>query len=186
MSRTTGRAALRARSAFFRMPSFRSAPGRNQPSICCSTFRLPTSATPVFSTGASRKETARRQRQLPRRCGNTKRWGQLSAYYYFDDYNVNNPYPSGQGGATVPGFAGLNLGRSQLVNLGHTKTFGSSAVNEFRAKLHAQCQQRRPAFRRSRSEPCVAGFCHRSRELPGSSCLRPRSKALRTSSSIRL
>jgi hypothetical protein len=62
--------------------------------------------------------------------GNSSRWGLLSAYYYFDDYRLNNPYPSGQGGATVPGFAGLNIGRSQLISLGQTKAFGSTSVNE--------------------------------------------------------
>jgi hypothetical protein len=64
--------------------------------------------------------------------GSSERWGMLSAYYYFDDYSLNNPYPTGQGGATVPGFAALDLGRSQLVSAGHTKTFGASGVNELR------------------------------------------------------
>ena len=58
------------------------------------------------------------------------RWGNFSAYYFFDDYRLNNPFPSGQGGATVPGFDGLNYGRSQLISLGNTKTFGSNTVNE--------------------------------------------------------
>ena len=58
------------------------------------------------------------------------RWGNLSAYYFFDDYAVTNPFPSGQGGATVPGFSGLNYGRAQLLSLGDTRTFGSSTVNE--------------------------------------------------------
>ncbi|HXX19336.1 MAG TPA: carboxypeptidase-like regulatory domain-containing protein [Candidatus Acidoferrum sp.] len=61
---------------------------------------------------------------------NAVRWGNLSAYYFFDDYFVNNPFPSGQGGATVPGFNGINHGRSQLVSLGDTKTFGINTVNE--------------------------------------------------------
>ncbi len=56
----------------------------------------------------------------------------LSAYYFFDDYTLNNPYPTGQGGASVPGFNALTLGRAQLVNLGDTKTFGPSTVNELR------------------------------------------------------
>jgi hypothetical protein len=64
--------------------------------------------------------------------GNSRRWGLLSAYYYFDDYNLNNPYPTGQGGASVPGFAALDLGRSQLISLAQTKTFGPSLVNELR------------------------------------------------------
>jgi Carboxypeptidase regulatory-like domain len=58
------------------------------------------------------------------------RWGNLSAYYFFDDYRVSNPFPSGQGGATVPGFSALNYGRAQLISLGDTKTFGNSTVNE--------------------------------------------------------
>jgi hypothetical protein len=43
---------------------------------------------------------------------------------------LDNPYPTGQGGASVPGFNALNLGTAQLVNLGQTKTFGTSTVNE--------------------------------------------------------
>jgi hypothetical protein len=61
---------------------------------------------------------------------NSLRWGNLSAYYFFDDYFVNNPFPSSQGGATVPGFNALNRGRSQLISLGDTKTFGANTVNE--------------------------------------------------------
>ncbi|HXB72043.1 MAG TPA: TonB-dependent receptor [Candidatus Acidoferrales bacterium] len=64
--------------------------------------------------------------------GNTRRLGLLSAYYYSDDYNLSNPYPTGQGGASVPGFAALDLGRSQLISLGQTKTITASAVNELR------------------------------------------------------
>ena len=61
---------------------------------------------------------------------NSMRWGNFSAYYFFDDYHVSNPFPSGQGGATIPGFSGINLGRSQLIGLSNTKTFGASLVNE--------------------------------------------------------
>ena len=62
--------------------------------------------------------------------GSSMRFGNMSAYYFFDDYLVNNPFPSGQGGATIPGFNGLNHGRAQLISLGDTKTFGSATVNE--------------------------------------------------------
>jgi len=61
---------------------------------------------------------------------NTAHWGNLSAYYFLDDYFLNNPFPSGQGGATVPGFNSINHGRSQLISLGNTKTFGANTVNE--------------------------------------------------------
>src|SRR6202042_3147142 len=63
------------------------------------------------------------------------RWGLLTAYYFLDDWSQNNPYPSAQGGANVPGFSADYLGRAQLLSLGDTKTFGSSAVNEFRFSL---------------------------------------------------
>jgi Carboxypeptidase regulatory-like domain/TonB dependent receptor len=60
------------------------------------------------------------------------RWGTIFGYYTLDDYTQNNPYPTAQGGANVPGFNALNLGRAQLAVLGDTKTIGPSAVNEFR------------------------------------------------------
>ena len=59
------------------------------------------------------------------------RFGALSAYYVADDYGLNNPYPTLQGGANVPGFNALNLGRSQLATLSDTRTFGARTVNEF-------------------------------------------------------
>jgi hypothetical protein len=62
----------------------------------------------------------------------TARFGTLAAYYFIDSYNLNNPYPTQQGGASVPGFNALSNGRSQLASLSDTKTFGSTFVNEFR------------------------------------------------------
>ncbi|HYL76920.1 MAG TPA: TonB-dependent receptor [Bryobacteraceae bacterium] len=83
----------------------------------------------TFSTGAEGR-ILRDGKGSFRVDSNSLRWGALSAYYYIDDYNLNNPYPTGQGGANVPGFAALDLGRSQLVSLSHTKTFSASTVNE--------------------------------------------------------
>ncbi len=60
------------------------------------------------------------------------RWGALSAYYFLDNFTLNNPYPVAQSGASVPGFNALYLGQAQLLSLGDTKTLGSTAVNEFR------------------------------------------------------
>lgn len=62
----------------------------------------------------------------------TSRFGALAAYYFLDNYNLNNPYPIQQGGANVPGFNALSNGQSQLASLGDTKTFGPTVVNEFR------------------------------------------------------
>ncbi|MDP9055609.1 MAG: carboxypeptidase regulatory-like domain-containing protein [Acidobacteriota bacterium] len=92
---------------------------------------LPNTGSSNFSTSSEGQKT-RDDKGSFRVDGNSTRFGMLSAYYFIDDYNVNNPYPRGQGGASVPGFNALNLGRSQLVNLGATKTFGATSVNEFR------------------------------------------------------
>ena len=59
------------------------------------------------------------------------RFGLLSAYYFHDDYALDNPYPVAQGGASVPGFNAQSVGRAQLLSLSDTKSFGSNAVNEF-------------------------------------------------------
>jgi hypothetical protein len=59
------------------------------------------------------------------------RGGLFTAYYFLDDYTLNNPYPVAQSGASVPGFNALYLGRAQLLSLGDTKTLGTTAVNEF-------------------------------------------------------
>jgi hypothetical protein len=104
-----------------------SAPARN----LLQYIPAPNFASSTFSTG-SLGEKVRDDKASFRADANSTRWGQLSAYYFFDDYFVNNPYPTGQGGANVPGFNGLNLGRAQLINVGQTKTFGAAAVNELR------------------------------------------------------
>jgi hypothetical protein len=95
---------------------------------------VPNTGPTTFST-ASEGQILRDDKGGLRVEGNSDRWGLLSAYYFVDDYNLNNPYPRSQGGASVPGFAALNLGRSQLINLAETKTFGATTVNEFRVSL---------------------------------------------------
>jgi len=90
----------------------------------------PNLAGNYFSTSAA-GQTLRDDKGAIRVDSNT-RIGTLSSYYYADDYALNNPYPVAQGGANVPGFNALNLGRSQLLTLGDTKIFGARSVNEFR------------------------------------------------------
>ncbi len=94
----------------------------------------PNTGNSTFSTGAE-SQTLRDDKTSLRIDGTIGRLGQLSAYYYFDDYTLNNPYPTGQGGANVPGFNALTPGRSQLINIGDVKTFGSATVNEFHVSL---------------------------------------------------
>lgn len=62
-------------------------------------------------------------------------WGELTAYYFVDDYSLDNPYPGQQGGASIPGFDALTFGRAQLFSLGDAKVFGSGTVNEFHVGL---------------------------------------------------
>ena len=61
------------------------------------------------------------------------RLGQISSYYFFDSYRLDNPYPGQQGGATIPGFNAVNFGRAQFFSVGDVKAFGNSTVNEFHA-----------------------------------------------------
>jgi hypothetical protein len=68
---------------------------------------------------------------------NTDRSGNFSFYYFYDKYNLDNPYPSGFGGATVPNpnggaFDATSSGLDQLFVVSHTKTFASTLVNEAR------------------------------------------------------
>jgi hypothetical protein len=57
--------------------------------------------------------------------------GTLTGYYFLDNYSLDNPYPTGTGGASVPGFNATSNGRAQLASLAHTMTFGSATLNEF-------------------------------------------------------
>jgi hypothetical protein len=57
--------------------------------------------------------------------------GTLTAYYFLDNYSLNNPYPTGTGGASVPGFDADSSGRAQLASLTHTLPINSAALNEF-------------------------------------------------------
>jgi hypothetical protein len=57
--------------------------------------------------------------------------GTLTAYYFLDNYSLDNPYPTGTGGASVPGFDATSSGRAQLASLTHIATFGASTLNEF-------------------------------------------------------
>ena len=84
----------------------------------------------VFSTSAYNQIL--HDDKIGERVDANTRWGTIFGYYSLDNYTENNPYPTAQGGANVPGFNGLNTGRAQLVVLGDTKTLGTSAVNEFR------------------------------------------------------
>jgi hypothetical protein len=61
---------------------------------------------------------------------NSRKTGNWSFYYHFDDSTVDSALPSG--GASVPGFPAVTPTRAQEFVLSNTKTLGTSAVNEAR------------------------------------------------------
>jgi hypothetical protein len=87
----------------------------------------------LFSTAAF-GETVRDDK-LGGRIDANEGWGQISFYYFLDNYRLDNPYPGGQGGASVPGFDALTIGQAQLFTLGYTRVLGAKTVNEFHAGL---------------------------------------------------
>ena len=82
-----------------------------------------------FSTSAYNQDLRDDKGSL--RIDATTKYGDVAAYYFFDDFSLNNPYPTGQGGASVPGFNAMTFGRAQLLSLSATKAFGANILNEF-------------------------------------------------------
>jgi len=87
----------------------------------------------LFATSAY-PETVRDDKAGARLDANT-RIGQLSFYYFVDNYRLDNPYPGGQGGASIPGFDALTIGQAQMFAIGDTKVFDAATVNEFHIGL---------------------------------------------------
>ena len=92
---------------------------------------LPNLGVNGFSTSAQ-DEVLRDDKGALRVDANTG-WGALSAYYTLDDFFLDNPYPTGQGGANVPGFNADSLGRAQLSSVSLTKALGPNTLNELHA-----------------------------------------------------
>ena len=104
-------------------------PGQRRHKSSLSYIPAPNLGTDTFATSsyASRLSDNKGGARLD---ANNTRLGMLSAYYFLDNYTLDNPYPVAQGGASVPGFNAQYLGQAQLVNVGDTKSFGANAVNE--------------------------------------------------------
>ena len=101
-----------------------SAPARNllqyipQPNLSANTFATSSYAQTLRDDkGALRLDLSTRA-------------GQLALYGFADAYSLLNPYPTGQGGATVPGFSARNNGLAQLYDADLTTTLGIDFVNE--------------------------------------------------------
>jgi hypothetical protein len=88
----------------------------------------PNTAQGTFATSAY-NQTVLDDKAGLRLDANTQ-FGLLSAYYFIDGFNLDNPYPVAQSGASVPGFNALTTGMAQLISLGDTKTPSTTAVNE--------------------------------------------------------
>jgi hypothetical protein len=95
---------------------------------------MPNAGPNTLSTGAF-QQTIRDDKGSFRLDGSTRLFGLLTGYYFLDDYRLDNPYPGQQGGANVPGFDALTIGRAQLWTFESAKTFGSNTVNDFHASL---------------------------------------------------
>ena len=105
--------------------------------------------------------------------GSSDRWGLFSGYYYFDDYDLNNPYPTGQGGASVPGFAALNLGAVAAHQSWRYQDVRRPTVNELRLSYMRNANNVGSTRRRRRPEPRFAGLCDRAGH-PGIVVLAPK------------
>jgi Carboxypeptidase regulatory-like domain len=88
-----------------------------------------------FSTGAY-KERINDNKVAGRVDFNSSRFGTSSIYYFNDRYNLDNPYPSGLGGATLPGngftYDAASFGIDQTLVFSNTRTVGAKTVNEAR------------------------------------------------------
>jgi hypothetical protein len=87
--------------------------------------------TPFFTSSAE-KQVLRDDKWAQRVDLNTQRIGNWSFYYHFNDTRLLNPYPGGGWPTNVPGFPAVTPSRSQQFNMGNTRNFGSTAVNEAR------------------------------------------------------
>lgn len=88
-----------------------------------------------FSTG-SYKRRINGNKAAARVDFNSPHFGTSSIYYFNDRYHLDDPYPSGLGGATLPGngfaYNAASFGIDQTLVFSNTHTFGAKAVNEAR------------------------------------------------------
>jgi hypothetical protein len=111
------------------------ATGRIPQSIWSAPAKYLLASIPAPNAGAAVFETASAAETLGDNKGGMRAdWSHgkstLTIYYFLDQYSLDNPYPTGTGGANVPGFDATSSGRAQLVSLEHTVTIGASMLNE--------------------------------------------------------
>ena len=107
----------------------------NAPTHMLQYIPVPNLGTHEFSSGAA-KYTINDNKTSGRLDFNSARYGTSSIYYFHDQYNLDNPYPGGLGGATVPGngevFDATSDGVDQTAALSNSRPFGTTLVNESR------------------------------------------------------
>jgi hypothetical protein len=89
----------------------------------------PNAGTAVFATSEAAQTLQDNKGAL--RADWIHKHGTLTGYYFVDGYALLNPYPTGTGGASVPGFSATSNGLAQLASVAHAITFGNAALNEF-------------------------------------------------------
>lgn len=89
---------------------------------------LPNQSADSFSTSGYAQKTRDDKGAL--RLDLHTRPGALALYGFVDDYSLDNPYPTAQGGASVPGFNARNDGRAQLYVANLTTSLGTAVVNQ--------------------------------------------------------
>jgi hypothetical protein len=94
----------------------------------------PNAGLHTFSSAAG-TEHLRDDKGALRMEANTGLLGLVSGYYFADGYHLDNPYPTQQGGANVPGFNALSDGRSQFLTVSSAKPIGATAANELRVSV---------------------------------------------------
>ena len=92
---------------------------------------FPANTTGVFSTSAYPLRLT--DDKTSGRVDINSRLGMLSTYYYFDNYTRDDPYWASPL-PLLPGFDVKGTGRTNVANIGDTKTIGATAVNEFRVE----------------------------------------------------
>jgi hypothetical protein len=99
--------------------------------------------------------------------------GMISTYYYFDDYSRNDPYWPGPLSSSLPGFGVLGTGRTNVANVGDTKTLGSTAVNEFRLAYVRYAPSMNKPSGGTRQSLSALGFASGANGAPGILPLNP-------------
>ena len=84
--------------------------------------------------------------------------GTLTAYYFLDEYSLDNPYPTGTGGASVPGFNATSQRPRATGQPRPHHHLRRQRAQRIPPQLHAQRQRRRPAQRRRRPSLASQGF----------------------------